>query len=106
METTTGRRCSASRRADTSKTDGLRALQPLPDTGGLPRGRTGWNRPQIEPGEPNLGNLYEADPRMMADRGIAILPQSLPEALDAFKADPVIETPLGPIAGEFLQVEA
>ena len=60
---------------------------------------------RLEPGEPNLGNLYEADTRIMAERGIGILPQSLPEALDAFESDPVLLEGLGPIAGEFLRLK-
>ncbi len=60
---------------------------------------------EIDPGEPNLGNLYEVDARSMADRGIATLPQSLPEALDAFESDPVVKEALGPIAGEFLRLK-
>jgi glutamine synthetase len=60
---------------------------------------------QLDPGEPNLGNLYGTDPALMAERGLKILPQSLPEALDAFEADPVIRGALGPIADEFLRLK-
>jgi glutamine synthetase len=60
---------------------------------------------QLEPGEPNLGNLYEVDPRIMAERGVATLPQSLPEALDALEGDPIVRGSLGPIAGEFLRLK-
>ncbi|QDV34666.1 type III glutamate--ammonia ligase [Tautonia plasticadhaerens] len=59
----------------------------------------------IDPGEPNRGNLYEAGPEEMAARGIARLPQSLDEALDAFEADPVVREALGPIADEFLRLK-
>jgi glutamine synthetase len=57
------------------------------------------------PGPPNLGNLYEASRATMADRGIRILPQSLPEALAALEADPVVLEGLGPIADEFLRLK-
>ena len=70
----------------------------------LAAGLDGIDR-KLEPGEPNLGNLYEVDPAEMADRGIGALPRSLPEALDAFEADPVVRGGLGPIAGEFLRLK-
>jgi glutamine synthetase len=59
----------------------------------------------LEPGEPNLGNLYEAGPEAMASRGIRTLPQSLPEALGAFEGDAVVREALGPIADEFLRLK-
>jgi glutamine synthetase len=55
-----------------------------------------------DPGQPNLGNLYEASHAEMARRGITILPQSLPEALNALEDDDVVREALGPIADEFL----
>jgi glutamine synthetase len=60
---------------------------------------------QANPGPPNLGNLYEAGPQAMAERGIKHLPQSLPEALDALEADAVVRSSLGPIAEEFLRLK-
>ncbi|MDR3633911.1 MAG: type III glutamate--ammonia ligase [Isosphaeraceae bacterium] len=59
----------------------------------------------LDPGEPNLGNLYEQGLETMADRGIKTLPQSLPEALHHFEDDEVIREALGPIAGEFLRLK-
>ena len=59
----------------------------------------------IEPGEPNLGNLYETGFDTMKARGIAALPQSLGEALDHFEADDVVRGALGPIADEFLRLK-
>ncbi len=59
----------------------------------------------LDPGEPNLGNLYEQGLEAMAARGIKTLPQSLPQALDHFEADPVVREALGPIAGEFLRLK-
>src|SRR5262249_31092853 len=52
---------------------------------------------ELDPGEPNLGNLYTADLETMARRGIKTLPQSLPAALDHFETDPVVRESLGPI---------
>jgi glutamine synthetase len=60
---------------------------------------------ELDPGEPNLGNLYEVGPAARAERGLAILPQSLNQALDHFEADPVIRDGLGPIADEFLRLK-
>jgi glutamine synthetase len=60
---------------------------------------------QLDPGEPNLGNLYTADLETMARHGIRTLPQSLPEALCHLEADAVIREGLGPIADEFLRLK-
>ena len=59
----------------------------------------------LDPGEPNPGNLYQAGPEAMLARGVATLPQSLPEALDCLEADPVVRAGLGPIADEFLKLK-
>jgi glutamine synthetase len=60
---------------------------------------------QLDPGEPNLGNQYQQGVEAMLARGVKTLPQSLPEALDAFEADPVVRGALGPIADEFLALK-
>jgi glutamine synthetase len=60
---------------------------------------------QLDPGAPNLGNLYETEPAAWAERGLKILPQSLGAALDHFEADPVVRDGLGPIADEFLKLK-
>jgi glutamine synthetase len=60
---------------------------------------------RLDPGAPNLGNLYESSLSEMAERGIKTLPQSLDDALDHFEADPVIRDALGPIADEFLHLK-
>jgi glutamine synthetase len=41
----------------------------------------------LDPGEPINENVYERSPGQLAKRGIARLPSSLQEALDAFEAD-------------------
>jgi glutamine synthetase len=62
-------------------------------------------RRKLDPGEPNIGkNMYTialTDVRL--DR---LVPQSLPEALDAFEQDSVIQGALGPeLAREFVKVK-
>jgi glutamine synthetase len=62
-------------------------------------------RRKLDPGEPNIGkNMYTLTlAEVKAER---LLPQSLPEALDAFERDPVIQGALGPeLAKEFLTVK-
>jgi glutamine synthetase len=70
----------------------------------LAAGLDGLDR-KLDPGEPNLGNLYEAGLASMHERGIKTLPQSLAEALDHFERDDVIRSALGPIADEFLRLK-
>ena len=60
---------------------------------------------RLDPGEPNLGNLYTADLETMAVRGVRALPQSLAEALGHFERDDVVRQSLGPIADEFLRLK-
>jgi glutamine synthetase len=60
---------------------------------------------KLEPGEPNLGNLYAADLETMARRGIHALPQSLPEALGELERDRIVRESLGPIADEFIRLK-
>ncbi|CAN5462785.1 type III glutamate--ammonia ligase [soil metagenome] len=60
---------------------------------------------QIEPGEPNLGNLYTLGREEIYKRGLTTLPQSLKEALVALEEDHVILGALGAIQSEFLKVK-
>ena len=60
---------------------------------------------KLEPGDPNVGNLYAADLEIMVRRGIRTLPQSLPEALDHFERDRVVQESLGPIAPELIRLK-
>ncbi len=59
----------------------------------------------LDPGEPNLGNLYTADIETMAGRGVRTLPQSLAEAIGFLERDQVVRESLGPIADEFLRLK-
>jgi glutamine synthetase len=60
---------------------------------------------RLDPGEPNLGNMYAMNFEEMARRNIRILPQSLSEALDELEKDLVIQAALGPIYPEFLKLK-
>ncbi len=62
-------------------------------------------RRKLDPGEPNLGNLYELGLEEIQRRGIRLLPQSLSEALDALEKDEVILDALGAISGEFVALK-
>ena len=61
---------------------------------------------QLEPGEPNLGNMYERSLEDIRQSGIDILPQSLAEALEALRQDEVVQSALGPIASEFIDLKS
>lgn len=52
-------------------------------------------REKIDPGAPNEDNLYALSEAERAARGIAFLPQTLQEAVEAFAADPLVEATLG-----------
>jgi len=63
---------------------------------------------KLDPGPPNIGrNMYELSlQEVNGNGGPGVVPQSLPEALDAFAADAVVRGALGPaLAGEFLKVK-
>jgi glutamine synthetase len=60
---------------------------------------------ELDPGQPNLGNLYTADLETMAERGVRTLPQSLAESLGYIETDEVVRAGLGPIANEFLKLK-
>lgn len=60
---------------------------------------------RIDPGEPNLGNLYEITRQDSERRGLRTLPQSLDEALDELERDEVIQAGLGAIAPEFISLK-
>lgn len=52
-------------------------------------------REKIDPGAPNEDNLYEISESERSARGIGFLPQTLLEAVEAFAADPLVESTLG-----------
>ena len=52
-------------------------------------------RERIDPGAPTEDNLYDLSDAEREARGIAFLPQTLMEAVEAFAADPLVERTLG-----------
>ncbi len=70
----------------------------------LAAGRDGIRR-RLDPGDPNLGNLYELTREEIDRRKLRSLPQSLDEALDELEGDEVIQAGLGAIAKEFLALK-
>jgi len=60
----------------------------------------------LEPGEPNLGDMYERPAAEIAKAGIKVLPQSLSEALEELRQDELVQSALGPIAEEFIAMKA
>ncbi len=58
-------------------------------------------RRKLDPGEPNLGNLYDLGLEEIRRRGIRQLPQSLAEALDELRRDELVQGSLGVIYDEF-----
>jgi glutamine synthetase len=59
----------------------------------------------LDPGEPNLGNLYEKSLDEIRAAGIRTLPQSLHEALIELREDDVVRDALGVIAEPFLELK-
>ena len=62
-------------------------------------------RRKLDPGEANLGNLYDLGLDEIRRRGILLLPQSLAEALAELKRDQVIQGALGVIYDEFVDLK-
>jgi glutamine synthetase len=61
---------------------------------------------KLEPPADCTDDLYELTPAQVRARGIALLPQSLAEALDALEADELIRTALGEtLSAEFLHLK-
>ena len=62
-------------------------------------------RRNLDPGEPNLGNLYSLSPEELRLRGIRLLPQTLDESLAELKQDEVVQESLGVIYEEFVALK-
>lgn len=60
---------------------------------------------QMDPGDPNLQNMYERPVAEVQQQGIGILPQSLHEAIEEFKQDEVVQSGLGVIASELIDLK-
>lgn len=64
-------------------------------------------RERIDPGPPNADDLGALDPAERRRRGIAPLPQTLREAVEAFSADPLVGRTLGPaLRGAFVRAKS
>ena len=70
----------------------------------LAAGLDGIDR-RLDPGEPNIGNMYELTLAQIRERGIAVLPQSLQEALQELRQDEAVQGGLGVIAPVFLDLK-
>ena len=62
-------------------------------------------RRDLDPGEPNLGNLYSVSLEEIRLRGIRLLPQTLDESLAELKQDEVVQESLGVIYKEFVALK-
>ena len=62
-------------------------------------------RRELEPGEPNLGNLYDLGLEEIQRRGIRVFPQSLQESLDALEEDELVLESLGTIAPDYVKLK-
>ena len=70
----------------------------------LTAGLDGVSR-EIDPGEPNIGNLYDLGVDEIRNRGIKTLPQSLAEAVSELRNDEVVRGGLGVIGEEFINIK-
>jgi glutamine synthetase len=60
---------------------------------------------RIDPGEPNIANMYQTTAAEREAKKIRLLPQSLPEAIAELERDEVIQSALGPIYTEFVMLK-
>ena len=60
---------------------------------------------RLDPGEPNLDNMYDLGLEEIQRRGIRLLPQSLAEALDELRKDDLVQGALGDIAADFIELK-
>ena len=59
----------------------------------------------LQPGEPNLTNMYDLGLEEIARRGIRLLPQNLSESVEALRSDEVVQGALGVIYDEFVELK-
>ena len=60
---------------------------------------------KVDPGEPNLENMYDRPLAEVLASGTQVLPQSLAEAIEELGRDDVVQAALGPIADEFIALK-
>ena len=62
-------------------------------------------RRELDPGEPNLGNLYSLGLEEIRRRGIGLLPHTLDESLTELKRDELVQESMGAIYEEFIALK-
>jgi glutamine synthetase len=63
-------------------------------------------RRKLDPGSPCNDNLYEMSVETLCEKGIALLPQTLGDAITAFERDDVVRGSFGPaLAAEFIKLK-
>lgn len=60
---------------------------------------------KIDPGEPNLGNMYDRSLEEIRASGVQILPQTLREAVGELQQDDVIRSALGEAADDYIELK-
>jgi glutamine synthetase len=60
---------------------------------------------RIDPGPPNLGNMYERSLDEIRESGVQLLPQSLNEALAELRQDAIVRGALGVSADEYIDLK-
>ena len=62
-------------------------------------------RNRLDPGTPNLGNMYDLGLDEIRRRGIRLLPQTLAESLEELRRDELVQSSLGVIYDEFVKLK-
>ncbi len=60
---------------------------------------------RLDPGDPNLGNMYDLGLDEIERRGIRLLPQTLGEALEELRKDELVQGALGVIYDEYVELK-
>ena len=60
---------------------------------------------RLDPGDPNLGNMYDLGLDEIERRGIRLLPQTLGEALEELRKDELVQGALGVIYEEYVDLK-
>jgi glutamine synthetase len=60
---------------------------------------------KLDPGDPNLGNMYDLSLSEIREQGVRLLPQSLWEAINNLRTDKVVKSALGAVAEDFVRIK-